>query len=83
MSQLSWQGGLPAIGQANLNPNRYGYLPISLPSIREQEEIVRYISNWTNRIDAVRAETQRTIALLVERRAALIAAVVSGQLEVM
>ena len=82
---LAWgrAQALPAIGQANLNPNRYGYLPISLPSIREQEEIVRYISNWTNRIDAVRAETQRTIALLVERRAALIAAVVSGQLEVM
>ena len=81
---LAWgrAQALPAIGQANLNPNRYGYLPISLPSIAEQKEIVRYISNWTSRIDAVRAETQRTIALLVERRTALIAAAVTGQLEV-
>ena len=81
---LAWgrAQAFPAIGQANLNPNRYGYLPISLPSIREQEEIVRYISNWTNRIDAVRAETQLTIALLIERRAALIAGAVSGKLEV-
>ena len=81
---LAWgrAQALPAIGQANLNPNRYGYLPISLPSIEGQKEIVRYISNWTSRIDAVRAETQRTIELLVERRAALIAAAVTGQLEV-
>ena len=81
---LAWgrAQALPAIGQANLNPNRYGYLPISLPSIEEQKEIVRYILNWTSRIDAVRAETQRTRALLVERRAALIAAAVTGQLEV-
>ena len=81
---LAWgrAQALPAIGQANLNPNRYGYLPTSLPSIAEQKEIVRYISNWTSRIDAVRAETQRTTALLVERRAALIAAAVTGQLEV-
>ena len=81
---LAWgrAQALPAIGQANLNPNRYGYLPISLPSIEEQGEIVRYISNWTSRIDAVRAETKRTIALLVERRAALIAAAVTGQIDV-
>ena len=81
---LAWgrSQALPAIGQANLNPNRYGYLPISLPSIQEQWEIVRYISNWTSRIDAVRTETKRTLALLFERRAALIAAAVTGQLEV-
>ena len=83
-SPVAWgrAQALPAIGQANLNPNRYGYLPISLPSIAEQEEIVWYISDCTSRIDAVRAETQRTIVLLVERRSALIAATVTGQLEV-
>ena len=73
---------LPAIGQANLNPNRYGYLPISLPPIEEQKEIVQYISSWTSRIDAVRTETENTIALLNERRSALIAAVVTGQVEI-
>ena len=81
---LAWgrAQALPAIGQANLNPNRYGYLPISLPSIEEQKEIVRYISKWTSRIDAVRTETRRTIDLLAQRRSALIAASVIGQLEV-
>ena len=81
---LAWgrAQALPAIGQVNLNPNRYGYLPISLPSIEEQKEIVQYISNWTSRIDAVRTETRRTIELLEQRRAALISAAVTGQLEV-
>ena len=81
---LAWgrAQALPAIGQANLNPNRYGYLPISLPSIEEQKEIVRYISQWTSRIDAVRTETRRTIKLLVQRRSALIAAAVTGQINV-
>ena len=81
---LAWgrAQALPAIGQANLNPNRYGYLPISLPSIEEQKEIVRCISQWTSRIDAVRTETRRTIKLLVQRRSALIAAAVTGQINV-
>ncbi len=81
---LAWgrAQALPAIGQANLNPNRYGYLPISLPPIEEQREIVQHISNWACRIDAVRAETKRTIALLVERRATLISGAVTAQIEV-
>lgn len=81
---LAWgrAQALPAIGQAYLNPNRYGYLPISLPSIEEQKEIVQYISNWTSRIDAVCTETRHTIELLGQRRAALISAAITGQLEV-
>ena len=74
---------LPSIGQANLSPSRYGYLPVALPPIAEQEEIARYISHCTGRIDAVRAETQRTIGLLLERRSALISATVTGQVDVM
>ena len=36
----------------------------------------------TTKLDALRAATERTIALLKERRAALIAAAVTGQIEV-
>ena len=81
---LAWgrAQALPATGQANLNPSRYGYLPISMPSISEQEGIVQYISNWASRIDAVRAETRQTIELLEQRRSALISAAVTGLLEV-
>ena len=73
---------LPAIGQANLNPNRYGYLPIALPPLTEQREIVEYISQFTGRIDALCATTLKTVTLLTERRAALIAAAVTGRIDV-
>ena len=71
---------LPAIGQANLNPNRYGYLPMALPPLSEQQDIVTFIHRVTGKLDAVRAATERTIALLKERRAALIAAAVTGKI---
>lgn len=81
---LAWgrAHALPAIGQVNLNPNRYGYLPVSLPPIEEQNEIIRFILNWTDRIDAIRTETIRTIDLIGQRRAALISAAVTGKLEI-
>lgn len=55
------------------------YLPV--PSMQEQRAIVEHIARETAKLDAVRAATERTIALLKERRAALIAAAVSGKLE--
>ena len=73
---------LPAIGQANLNPNRFGYLPIALPPLAEQREIVRYISRAASSLQSVRAATEQTITLLKERRAALFAAAVTGHIDV-
>ena len=73
---------LPAIGQANLNPNRFGYLPIALPPLAEQREIVRYISRAASSLQSVRAATEQTITLLKERRAGLIAAAVTGHIDV-
>ena len=72
---------LPAIGQANLNPNRFGYLPIALPPLAEQREIVRYISRAASSLQNVRAATEQTITLLKERRSALIASAVTGQID--
>lgn len=57
-------------------------LQIALPPVQEQHAIVEYIARETAKIDAVRAATERTIALLKERRSALIAAAVTGQLDV-
>lgn len=56
------------------------YLPV--PPMEEQRAIVEHIRNETVKLDAIRVATQRTIALLKERRAALIAAAVTGQLDV-
>lgn len=56
------------------------YLPV--PPLDEQRAIVAHIARETSKLDAVRAATERTITLLKERRSALIAAAVTGQLDV-
>jgi type I restriction enzyme S subunit len=55
------------------------YLPV--PPQDEQRAIVEHIARETAKLDAARAATERTIALLKERRSALIAAAVTGQLD--
>jgi type I restriction enzyme S subunit len=56
------------------------YLPV--PPQEEQRAIAEHIARETVKLDAVRAATERTIALLKERRSALIAAAVTGELDV-
>jgi type I restriction enzyme S subunit len=56
------------------------YMPV--PPMGEQKTIVEHIARETAKLDNVRAATERTIALLKERRASLIAAAVTGQIEV-
>ena len=53
-----------------------------VPSLQEQVKISTFLAQETNRLDALRAEAERAIALLKERRAALIAAAVTGQIDV-
>lgn len=81
---LGWakSEALPAIGQVNLNPYRYGFLPLALPPLDEQRTIVRHIKRETAKLDELRRATESTINLLSERRTALIAAAVTGQLAV-
>ncbi len=57
-------------------------LRIPVPPPDEQRTIVDHIARETAKLDAVRAATERTIALLKERRSALIAAAVTGELDV-
>jgi len=53
-----------------------------VPPREEQRAIVTHIAAETAKLDAMRLATERTIALLKERRAALIAAAVTGQIDV-
>ena len=57
-------------------------LLIPLPPLDEQRAIVAHIATETAKLDALRSATERTIALLKERRAALIAAAVTGRLHI-
>jgi type I restriction enzyme S subunit len=57
-------------------------IEVPLPSPQQQAEITARVDSETAKIGALSAATERTIALLKERRAALIAAAVSGAIKV-
>lgn len=56
------------------------YMPV--PPRREQLEIVSQIANESASLDALRIAAERTVALLTERRSALIADAVRGHIDV-
>jgi type I restriction enzyme S subunit len=55
---------------------------VPTPPVAEQHAIVAHIVKETAKLDALREATERTIGLLKERRAALIAAAVTGKIQV-
>lgn len=55
---------------------------VPVPPLEEQRAIVAHIKCETAKLDALREATEKTIGLLKERRAALIAAAVTGQIDV-
>lgn len=57
-------------------------IKLPLPPLEEQKAIVAYIKTETKKLDLLKAATERTISLLKERRASLIAAAVTGQIAV-
>ena len=65
-----------------LYPEGFYAVSLPVPPLSEQREIVAYIANETSKLDALRAATERTTVLLKERRSALIAAAVTGQIDV-
>jgi type I restriction enzyme S subunit len=56
-------------------------IELPLPAQSEQRAILNSIESATAKLDAVRSATERTIALLKERRSALINAAVTGEIE--
>ena len=65
-----------------LNLQRMGDISVLIPPIEEQRTIVEHITRQTTKIDKVRIATERTISIIKERRAALITAAVTGQINV-
>ena len=55
---------------------------VPLPPLREQQKIVETVFHSTGAVDKASAATEHTTSLLKERRAALIAAAVTGKLDV-
>ncbi|NHZ79550.1 restriction endonuclease subunit S [Massilia sp. CCM 8695] len=53
-----------------------------MPSVKEQNEIREFLRTETERLDTLNVVAERAIVLLKERRSALIAAAVTGQIDV-
>lgn len=65
-----------------LNFEQIGKLALPLPPACEQREIEMFVATELNKLDALSTESARATALLKERRSALIAAAVTGQIDV-
>lgn len=68
--------------QPHLNAEELGECLVALPPAEEQKLIVRFLDDEAARLDALTAEATRGIALLKERRSALISAAVTGKIDV-
>ena len=68
--------------QMNLSSGIIAKIKLPIPSHEEQSGIVSFLDAETAKLDALKTESERAIALLKERRSALIAAAVTGQIDV-
>jgi len=66
---------------ASISSTNVMELPVPVPSSQEQEKILAYLDRETARLDTLVQKTKGSIALLKERRAALITAAVTGQID--
>lgn len=75
--------GLGKLGtQLNLNTETVGNISVPVPPLAEQRAIAKYLDRETARIDALIKKNDELIALLREKRTALISAAVTGKIAV-
>jgi type I restriction enzyme S subunit len=70
------------VEQTHLTNGAFKQLLLAVPPLGEQFEIATCVSELTDRIDRLGNDAAKAIALLVERRAALISAGVTGKIDV-
>ena len=70
-----------AHGTRKLETEVLGHLKIPLPPLAEQQKIMTHLNKVVSKIEALCSATAATVALLKERRAALISAAVIGRID--
>ncbi|WP_292529953.1 restriction endonuclease subunit S [Methylocystis sp.] len=65
-----------------ISTSRLGAMQINLPSVEQQNSIIREVNTETRHLQTAKERTAAEIDLIVEYRDAMIAAVVTGQLDV-
>jgi type I restriction enzyme S subunit len=76
------QADTSAHGTKKIETSVLGALGIPVPPLDEQDKIVAKTAEERAKIDKLASATERSIALLKERRSALIAAAVTGQIAI-
>lgn len=71
------KSAVPGVDRNDLHP-----IPVAVPPIAEQRQITAYLDAELAKLDALAAANARSIALLKERRTALIAAAVTGRVDI-
>ncbi len=82
---ISWLDALCRVGggfRLRVSRSQLGELRVPMPPTNEQHAIAVQLSSECAAVDALTAEAERAIALLQERRTALISAAVTGQIDV-
>lgn len=69
-------------GTRVLRMDGFAGLEVVVPTVREQRQIVDFVGAELSKLDTLTTEAHRAIALLRERRAALISAAVTGKIDV-
>ena len=88
LAHVLWMLGDVMAAMANsatlpiLNQQRMGEIRVPIPPVSEQRTIVSAVASEAKRIESVWVAAEHTISLLKERRSALIAAAVTGQIDV-
>ena len=67
---------------SNLNTTILSRLRLPLPSLQEQQRVIDILDQETTHIDTLITKSQEMIAVLREHRTALVAAAVTGQIDV-
>lgn len=68
--------------QMNLSAGLIAKIRLPVPPVDEQVSVIRLLDSETAKLDVLGAEAEHAIVLLKERRSALIAAAVTGQIDV-
>ncbi|KAB2891465.1 MAG: restriction endonuclease subunit S [Desulfobulbaceae bacterium] len=68
--------------QMNLNADIVGKFKIIVPTLEEQNEIVRYLDDTLKRYESLLQKSEEAISYILERRTALISAAVTGKIDV-
>jgi type I restriction enzyme S subunit len=75
---LNWSFGT----QQNIGMGVLGDLPVALPPKREQRQITCFLETQLSGLAALQLSAEQAVPLLRERRSTLIAAAVTGQIDV-